>query len=1470
MSEAKDRPVPKRLADFEIVRRLGVGGMAEVFLARKRGAEGTFKQLVVKRILPKFGASRRFRTMFAEEAQLATRLNHPNIVQVYDFQDYGEDGQLLSMEHVDGPDLRKLMHAARGKERRLPPYVAAYIIGEVAKGLHYAHSRRDDAGAPLAIVHRDVSPQNILLSYDGAVKIADFGIASANMFRDEEGVLKGKTAYMSPEQARGERADLRTDVYSLGVVFHELLTGRPLRGALEGNELLEAVRAGTVEPPSTFVTQVPPEVESIVMKALKRDADERFASARDFAFAISRVLFESQSLVDSQVLEAKLQELISREPEKAEAISAPDAEAQVPEAEQEDDLDVAWEDERTGPGQPLPGERLEERRGREVRHVAIVTLRLRGREELKKEMGAVEGERLLIQLRATLEEIAFKRGARWSWEENPNAVSTSETMGKARAIVGLTANPARAASDAAWLAVDVHEAISGSSSHLEAPISASVGIVRAIATGRREQGGHLVEHELGEPGSDLADLLGERAPAGATWVAGGLYRLLRRDFRWGDAPSIKLESTEELSLPREMRTYSLLRPLTRDERLEAAARVPNEIVGRDAELADLHSAYTSVVGVGKPSRVDARVIFGELGIGKTVLVNAFLNELPPDARVLRVECSPVQSEIPYVNIAEWARQLTGIQIGEAVAPAMARIMGVFATSGASAPAHHLAQRMAELATGHTVSGLDEGDSALLRQQVNEGLRQLLQRAAEDAPLVVVLDGVQWSDRPSMEIIADLAKKHEAWPILLLLITRPDERVVPLIEGFVRAELVGLQAEHQLALVEGHLGVQLGVRASCADLLPRAGGNPFFMLEMVDALLERGALEIIDTERGQELRRIERPGDSVAPLPSTLEQLIADRLNELPEAERAVMSWLAVAGGPLALDALQALQSSALEEAVARLNARRLTYQRGPDVDVRHPLTRDVAYLGLSADQKRRMHRRLAVTLASSALGRGLSAAIVAGHFARGGAHQRAADYYLEAGAAARSGYQTELALRFYRRVVSLIRKNSLRGLEAHEALEAIYRNQGRWRQRKEHLEGLRALAKQSKSPYWAATAFLRTARYHIDAGRFQRALTAAEYAEQMAAQAGSAILQVQAYVLLAETWRDLGDVQAALSAMDRALEIAADPNVPERIRAEVLRSRGTLLRRVGRVHEAVQGYVEAIAVFKRCGARRMEARAKNSLAYAMFVLGRYEDAIALALNAIQIDLAIGGRFQIAKTLCTIGRSHAALGDAPRGLAYMKRARLAHERYADQDARADTLLSTASVMIEIGDWEAAEPLIGDAGALAAVTQNPYDAVHEKIVRALFARASGQKEQAVLYAFEARHSAEAQAYVSFLFYAMAIEAVARVELGENHNGILLATMAMGALETLQGTEYGIQTRALCCEALERGGATQVAELRRRSTLYVRNVLGAVRHADSRGRFLMRPAVLQLLSDLDTPRLAAWVAAAAGTGSATGRAL
>lgn len=285
-------PIPTQIAQFDIVRRLGAGGMAEVFLAKKRGAEGTFKVVVVKRILPDFTTSRRFRAMFIDEAQLATRLNHPNVVQVYEFSNEGDEGHILAMEYVEGCDLGHLMSAAKGAATGVPPWVAAWIIAEAAKGLHYAHEKRDEGGAPLDIVHRDVSPQNIHVGIDGVARVLDFGIAKATNRVQETRTdqIKGKVAYMSPEQLARGPIDRRADVYSASVVLWEALTGVRLFKAEDVPSLVYSIINDDVEPPSSVVPDLPAGLDEIVMKGLDREASNRWSSAREMAVALETLL----------------------------------------------------------------------------------------------------------------------------------------------------------------------------------------------------------------------------------------------------------------------------------------------------------------------------------------------------------------------------------------------------------------------------------------------------------------------------------------------------------------------------------------------------------------------------------------------------------------------------------------------------------------------------------------------------------------------------------------------------------------------------------------------------------------------------------------------------------------------------------------------------------------------------------------------------------------------------------------------------------------------------------------------------------------------------------------------------------------------------------------------------------------------------------------------------------------------------
>ena len=1510
---------PSQLAEFEILHRLGAGGMAEVFLAKKRGAEGTYKLLVVKRILPAHVTSRRFRSMFVEEAQLATRLNHPNIVQVYEFSDHGDEGLLLSMEYVEGFDLGKLMNAAKQKGAKIPPLTAAFIVSEAARGLHYAHERKDEGGMPLAIVHRDVSPQNILLSHEGVVKIADFGIATANLFREETGVLKGKFGYMSPEQARGERVDRRSDIYALGVVFYEMLTLRSPYGKLDDDALLKAVQQSAFEPPSVHQPDLPPEIEALVLRAMAPVAADRYQTARDFAGAIARALLAKQELVDNGSVEATLMHLLGRD----QRPSVPDA-LKEPQPQTMAAVPLARTAEHGGEGGTSP--RAAARR--EVRHVAVVTLRLQGVEDLEEAQGPLLGRRSGASIREILDNIAYKRHAVWSWDAGPASREPGRPHAgiSARAVVGLLDNPSRAAADAAWLAVDAHEALAGASEDFPVKLHASIGIVRGIATGERDAQGHLVHHTLQEPANSLADQVGQATPFNKTWVAGGVFRLVRRDFRWGDAPSITLHGLPSREAPRQMRLYALERPLTREEQQDELVLAPNDLVGRDAEKADLSAAFHRAVNPGydgearargleiaipataAPGFEDAeaaiprrsiapptlsagalptpplisalptlpptsslippdlsvrgelcaRAIVGEMGIGKTALVKAFTAELPAEARVVEIECSPVQSELPLATVSDLLRTVTGVGLESSIDDASAQLRELLGGSARSTHAPRIVARLAELVTGRQLEHGDEDAVAYRRDIVLLGVRALLGNLARTAPLVIVIDGLQWADRPSLEVLQDLLKRKEARPILVLLVTRPDERVAPFLEGLVRIELRGLSADEQMRLVEARLGVRQGVAAVCRELVPRVAGNPFFLLEMIDALLERGTLEIVElggdagegdagpTSRGRmALVRHERAGGGNEPLPSTLEQILGDRLRELPPAEHDIVDWLAVAGGPLVENDLIALARLADDEAVTRLCARGVCERKMGSVDFRYPLARDVAYLALDAPSRVRMHRRLGEHLATTPLAHGLSAAIVARHLVRGEDPGAAAELYIEAANAARNGHQAPLAQRYYQRALTLLPTSDSRRMLAHESLEAIYRNLGRRRERRSHLTALRRLARESGQARWAALALVRTARLDLDEGFLVRGLPVAQRATEVTRIARKPALEVEALTILSEILRELGDIPGAIDAVERALQVASTGGLAARARAEVLRAKGVLLRYGGRVNEAVEAYAEAIAVFRVVGARRAEARAKNALAFAMFVLERFEDAIAVGLSSVSIDLAIGGRFQIAKTMSNIGQAYARLGDTPRGLAYLKRARDAHERYGDQDSRADTLLCTAGILLEAGDVDAAHTLAGDAGALIAVTGSVYDLAHERIVRALLAHSAGDSRAAVAHASDARRLTESQGLVSYHAYATAIEAVARVAAGEVHSGVLLARTALGTVEAVT-SEYGLEVRALTCEALRRGAPTSAREASLRAVAHVRKVRGYIRDPRLAALFLRRPVVERILAE------------------------
>ncbi len=267
---------------YVLLERVAVGGMAEVFRAKREGVEGFEKVVAVKRILPHLSSNKDFVDMFVEEAKMVASLSHPNIAQIFDLGKI-DDSYYIAMEFVEGRDLRTILTRARHRETLLGVDLAALIAAKVGAALEYAHRHRDDAGNELRIVHRDVSPQNILVSTEGEVKLVDFGIARAatKASHTDSGSLRGKLLYMSPEQAWGKSLDNRSDIFSLGGVFFEALTGHPLFSGNSEMSILERVREARFLTPSSLNPAVPIELEAIVTRALQRDPEDRYQDAAE-------------------------------------------------------------------------------------------------------------------------------------------------------------------------------------------------------------------------------------------------------------------------------------------------------------------------------------------------------------------------------------------------------------------------------------------------------------------------------------------------------------------------------------------------------------------------------------------------------------------------------------------------------------------------------------------------------------------------------------------------------------------------------------------------------------------------------------------------------------------------------------------------------------------------------------------------------------------------------------------------------------------------------------------------------------------------------------------------------------------------------------------------------------------------------------------------------------------------------------
>lgn len=285
---------------YRVIDRLASGGMAEVFIAESAGIEGFKKKVAIKRVLPHLSEKKRFIAMFLDEARLSAHLSHSNVVQVFDIG-VGDNTYFIVMEYVNGADLKQVIKSVVDQGRKFPIEAALFVCAKMCEGLAYAHECRGEQGELLHVVHRDISPPNVLVSEHGEIKIVDFGLAKAStqLEKSEAGIIKGKFSYLSPEAAHGQEVDARADIFAVGIILWELLAGRRLFQGKSDYETVKQVQAAKVPPISQLHPEADAALESILSRALARERERRYASARALGNDLTRYLYKLGKPVSS-------------------------------------------------------------------------------------------------------------------------------------------------------------------------------------------------------------------------------------------------------------------------------------------------------------------------------------------------------------------------------------------------------------------------------------------------------------------------------------------------------------------------------------------------------------------------------------------------------------------------------------------------------------------------------------------------------------------------------------------------------------------------------------------------------------------------------------------------------------------------------------------------------------------------------------------------------------------------------------------------------------------------------------------------------------------------------------------------------------------------------------------------------------------------------------------------------------------
>ena len=1319
--------LPATFGKYELLERIATGGMAEVYLARRFGVAGFEKRLVIKRIRQELARDPHHISLFINEAKIGVHLNHENVVQVYDLGRVGSDWY-IAMEHLHGRDLNKLVKALRADARKLPRNVSVYVVAEVCRGLSYAHGLVDSEGKPLGLVHRDVSPHNVLLTYNGGVKLVDFGIARlvgtgsvprhpAETGGTSNGVSSGdatdsgarrpgggKYAYMSPEQARGEQVDHRTDVFSAGIVLWELLVGHRLFQDPDPAEKLRQVQEARIPDPADEGIELDEDLRRILFKALAADPDDRYPSAAVLEEDLRAWLYEQGSSDMRRTLVNLLRECFPEESQTR--TSAPGLQRMLADvARLGGDSATASTPAQTPSEGSLP-DPLRPAAGERKRVVAMVIdvdgltdLSLRLEPELlfrrhyqllkwlRQIVGHYDG---LVQRVVDDQVLVFFGVPRTRADDLARALECALEL--VRTVVDLQRHGLRV-----HLAVGIH-----------------VGFV-TVGFGNKRQTRYTARGDT----TRLARRLSAVADHGEVLVSDALFEAMEQVFRFRGGPDVPNRGGRRPS-----QSYLLE---GRRHGLRIAGKGPWLRRGREIEvirgaLQDLSDGKGRVIA-----------LLGDVGTGKTRLAREVRDlALRRGVPVYLARAGAWRSDDPFALFRDLVLSILGLD--------------------PDAPKTRVTEeveRLAQLGLGpreqraiESLLGVGEGKGPG-EDEVWHALDRGLERLAEEQRSIVILEDVHHLAPEAQTALSAFLSQLGDRP-LLVLVTHTGEATE--LEGLGDPVELGRFGRTGLRRLLRELLEVEDVDEAIVDLVVRTSeGNPLYVEEMVKYLIARGRV-VVRERRATLVEHAEQHG-----IPDSLAGLIASRIDALEPASKGALQ-LAATIGPTFHAALlgRAMGLDDPMSVITDLKSHGLVVRaEGNDSwAFASDLVREVSMRSILGVQRRTYHRLVAEALEdihSDHLED--HAEELAHHCAEADRLVDAARYLHLAGQRLERGqfldaarYAYERGLRHIRDVPETPDTWDAR-VQGESMLSyrsgALSRLLGEDRRAERSLQMALDIAGDAGLPWIEIRAHLELGRLYLARGNARLAEAHIGQARSLARIEDDPELRMETLEAAANLAYERGQNEEAESLWREALQHAhGDASANARCHL------GMASRRIreGELAEAATLLEKALAAARASGDRILVGRVLNNMGLLHYWSGHYDQALAAFRDALQVREGIGYSAGIVINHHNIGDVHFSRGDLPRAFVAFNRSReLAEEMgWARGVVLNDVYLGAITAMREGLDTGLARIL--DARARAAELGDTEIAANAALLAARLLGDEGRTDEALELLAEAREQAD----------------------------------------------------------------------------------------------------------------------------------